>query len=172
MEVFSNDDMSALRNIFALMDHEDCGKISMEEMKQLLNSQNCYPTEAELAKIIEEVDFDRDGEINFEDFVMYCSKRGTNCSALQNDRAIKQAFNFLDRNGDGYVTARDISHVMRTIGRDMAEEQAEQMLAEVDKDGDGRISYECFKNVMEDATYLTACLAAANSYTELGAKIK
>lgn len=148
MESFSHDDISDLRNIFSLMDRSGHGKISTLEMKQLLNSQSCYPNEAELGEIVAELDFDNDGEINFDDFVTYCSSRRSCCSVMAKDEEIKHAFDFLDSNGDGYVSVTDVRHVMRTIGRDVMEEQVEQMLAEVDREGSGRISYESFKNMM------------------------
>ena len=64
------------------------------------------------------------------------------------DKEIKYAFDFLDHNGDGYVSLTDVKHVMRMIGRDLVDEQVEQMLAEVDGEGSDRISYESFKNMM------------------------
>ena len=143
----SRDLVSGLHDIFSLMDRSGTGKVSAEDMKQLLNLQKCYPNEAELAKIVAEVDFDRDGEISFEDFLMYCTKQGAR-SAVEEDREMKDAFDFLDRNGDGYLSSDDLRRVMRLIGRDVEEQQAEEMLAEVDEEGDGRISYECFKNMM------------------------
>ena len=148
MESFLHDEISEFRNIFALMDRSGCGKISSEGMKQLLNLQKCYPNEAELREIMAEIDIDRDGEISFEDFVAYYSKQESSHSAVEKDREIKDTFNFLDRNGDGYVTAIDLRNVMRLIGQDVTEEQAEQMLAEVDEEGSGMISYKCFKNMM------------------------
>ena len=149
----SHDKISELQNIFALMDRSGCGKISTEEMKQLLNLQKCYPNEAELREIVAEIDFDRDGEISFEDFIAYFLKRETaGPSAVEQDKELKDAFDFLDRNGDGYVTATDLRNVMRLIGEDVAEEQAEQMLAEVDEEGNGMISYKCFKKIMLEDT--------------------
>ena len=148
MKSFSQDDISELRSIFALMDRSRRGKTSTEEMKWLLNLQNCYPNETELEEIMTEIDIDCDGEISFEDFVAYCSKRKPSRSSVEEDKEIKDAFDFLDRNGDGYVTSTDVKHVMRLIGQDVTEEQAEQMLAELDEEGNGVISYECFRKMM------------------------
>ena len=149
----SRDEVSGLHDIFSLMDRGCNGKVSAEDMKQLLNSLKCYPNDAELSRIIVEVDFDCDGEISFEDFLVYCLKQETRCSAVEEDKEIKNAFDFLDRNGDGYVSAADLRHAMRSIGQDVEEQQAEEMLAEVDEEGDGRISYECFKNIMLDGAF-------------------
>ena len=148
MEAFSHDEISDLRNIFSLMDRSGHGKISMAEMKHLLNSQSCYPNEAELVEIVAELDFDHDGAINFEDFVTYCSSRRSCSPGMVKEKEIKHAFDFLDHNGDGFVSVTDVRHVMRAIGRDVADEQVEQMLAEVDGAGSNRISYKSFKNMM------------------------
>lgn len=153
MEAFSHDEISQLRNIFALMDCNGCGKISIEEMKQLLNCQRCYPNETELGEIVAEIDFDRDGGINFEDFATYCSKRRSSCSEAEKDGEIRRTFDFMDHNGDGYISVTDVKHVMRVIGQDVAEEQVEQMLVEIDEEGSGLISYECFKYMMLESSF-------------------
>ena len=159
METFSHDvTFHDLRDVFALMDRCNCGKVSTVELKQLLNSQRCYPNEAELGEIIAEMDNDRDGEISFEDFATYWSKRRS-CFAIVSDREIKHVFDFLDHNGDGYVSAADVRKIMHAIGQDVEEEQAEEMLAEVDKCGSGRISYECFKNMMLEDDFCTTMMS-------------
>ena len=174
----SRDEVSGLHDIFSLMDRGGNGKVSAEDMKQLLNSLKCYPNDAELSRIIVKIDFDCDGEISFEDFLVYCLKQETRCSAVEEDKEIKDAFDFLDRNGDGYVSAADLRHAMRSIGRDVEEQQAEEMLAEVDEEGDGRISYECFKNIIcwmvlsdEVATWQATCYPRAGGGVPMQSRV-
>ena len=146
--VVSKDKVPAMRRMFSIMDRDGSGMISIDELKDLLYSQGYYPSETELKDMMEEIDSDHSGEIDFEEFVSYCVRRRMSRTISQENREIKDAFRFFDKNGDGFITAREIKQVMCEIGQDISEEQAEQMLAEVDKDGNGRITYQRFKSMM------------------------
>ena len=144
----------AMRRMFSLMDRDGSGKISKNELNDLLHSQGYHPSEAELETIMCEIDADHNGEIDFEEFVGYCAKTaGMNRSMSQESRDIHDVFKYFDKNDDGYLTATEIRQVMRELGRDISEEQAEQMIADEDKEGSGRITYQRFKSmVLSDET--------------------
>jgi len=146
--VVSKDKVPAMRRMFSLMDRDGSGKISVDELKDILCSQGYYPSDSELEEMMGEIDSDHSGEIDFEEFVSYCVRRRMSRTISQENREIKDAFNFIDKNGDGFITALEIKQVVREMGRDISEEQAEQMLAEVDKEGEGRMTYQRFKSMM------------------------
>ena len=144
----SQEKVPAMRRMFSLMDRDGSGMISKDELKDLLHSQGYYPSESELETMMEEIDSDNNGEIDFEEFVRYCVKRRISRTVSQEAKEIKDAFSFFDKNGDGFVTAVELRQVMRELGQDISEEQAEQMIAEVDKEGKGRVTYQRFKSMM------------------------
>ena len=137
-----------MRRMFSLMDRDGSGKISKDELRELLNTQGHHPSDAELETMMGEIDADHSGEIDFDEFVSYCAKQKMNRTMSQETRDIHDAFSFFDKNGDGYVTAIELRQVMSELGRDISEEQAEQMIAEVDKEGSGRVTYQRFKSMM------------------------
>ena len=144
----------AMRRMFSLMDRDGSGKVSNDELRGLLHSQGYYPSETELVTMMGEIDADHNGEIDFEEFVEYYAKRaGMSRTISQESRDIHDVFKYFDKNDDGFVTATEIRQVMRELGRDISEEQAEQMIADVDKEGSGRITYQRFKSmVLSDET--------------------
>ena len=146
--VISQEKVPAMRRMFSLMDRDGSGKISKDELKELLRSQGYYPSETELETMMEEIDSDHNGEIDFDEFVSYCAKQRMNRTVSQENRELHDAFSFFDKNGDGFVTAVELRQVMRELGQDISEEQAEQMIAEVDKEGNGRVTYQRFKSMM------------------------
>lgn len=59
-----------------------------------------------------------------------------------------QAFNYLDSDGDGYLTMADLQKHGRKLGLKAADLQG--MLVEADKDGDGKISEDEFLTTMRN----------------------
>lgn len=146
--VVSKDKVPAMRKMFSLIDRDGSGMISKDELKELLYSQGYYPSETELETMMGEIDSDNSGEIDFEEFVSYCVRRRMSRTVSQETKEIKDAFKYFDKNGDGFITATEIKQVMNELGQEISEEQAEQMLAEVDKEGSGRVTYQRFKSMM------------------------
>jgi len=74
------------------------------------------------SKIFDSADTNGDGVITREEF----------------HAARERAFSKLDRNGDGYIDKDDLSG--RLAGRQKAQERLAQLVTQLDKDGDGRVS--------------------------------
>ncbi|EYC36606.1 hypothetical protein Y032_0876g2815, partial [Ancylostoma ceylanicum] len=49
-----------------------------------------------------------------------------------------------DKDGNGYITAQEFKHFMTTMGERFTEEEVDEIIKEVDKDGDEQIDYEEF----------------------------
>lgn len=53
-----------------------------------------------------------------------------------------------DRDGDGVITPAEIRHVMKTLGEILTDEEIDEIMTEGDKDGNGVLSFEEFKDLM------------------------
>ncbi len=58
------------------------------------------------------------------------------------DEKIKEAFNIFDKDGNGFISAADLHHVMTNLGEKMTDEEVDEMILEADIDGDGQINYD------------------------------
>ena len=45
------------------------------------------------------------------------------------------------KDGNGYITKYELRHVMLNLGEKLTDEEVDEMIAEADVDGDGKISY-------------------------------
>merc|ERR1711908_59985 len=104
------------------------------------------PTEAELAALMEEVDKDKSGTIEFDEFVDLMSQ--TNKSQEQMNEEIKNAFLTFDADGSGFITREELIETLTTMGDPVDEETITGMIQEADVDADGKINYEEFTKII------------------------
>ena len=59
------------------------------------------------------------------------------------DKEIYEAFLMFDKDGSGYITHDELHMVLKSLGTTaVSQDDIEEILNEVDIDGDGRINYE------------------------------
>lgn len=61
---------------------------------------------------------------------------------------IREAFKVFDKDGNGYISAAELRHVMTNLGEKLTDEEVDEMIREADVDGDGQINYEEFVRMM------------------------
>ena len=61
----------------------------------------------------------------------------------------RKAFNLIDENGSGFITAEEIFQFFEDIGSKITLKEVEDMINEIDKDGNGELEFEEFISVME-----------------------
>lgn len=52
---------------------------------------------------------------------------------------IREAFRVFDRDGNGYITAEEFRYFMTHMGEQFSDEEVDEIIAEVDIDGDGQV---------------------------------
>ncbi|KAF3327006.1 calcium-binding protein CML45 [Carex littledalei] len=67
---------------------------------------------------------------------------------------LKQAFAVFDMNGDGFITAVELMSVMGKLRLEegMEIKDCERMIGAYDKDGDGKINFQDFRHLLENAS--------------------
>ena len=133
------------KSAFALFDKDGEGTISAKEMGNVkrslgLHSSRFY-TEAELQDLINEFDIDGDGSIDFPEFLsMMAHKMKENNS----EEDIRETFQVFDKDGNGFISAAELWQVMTIVGKNLTNKEVDEMIREVDTDGDGQVNYEEF----------------------------
>ncbi|WZZ11901.1 hypothetical protein YC2023_104990 [Brassica napus] len=67
---------------------------------------------------------------------------------------MKEAFNVFDQNGDGFITVDELKTVLSSLGLKQGKtlEECRKMIIQVDVDGDGRVNYKEFRQMMKKVT--------------------
>ena len=77
------------------------------------------------------------------------------------DQEIKEAFDAFDLDHNGFVGAAEIRHVLINIGEQVTDEEVDEMINMVDKDGDGQVSFDEFYEMVSGGKKAPPGLVAA-----------
>jgi calmodulin len=94
------------------------------------------PSESELQDMINEVDADNNGTIDFPEFLTMMARK---MKDTDSEEEIREAFKVFDRDNNGFISAAELRHVMTSIGEKLTDDEVDEMIREADQDGDGRI---------------------------------
>ena len=144
-EQLSDEQVAEFKEAFALFDKDGDGKITTKELGTVMRSLGQNPTEAELQDMINEVDQDKNGSIEFPEFLSLMSRKMRDGDT---EEEIREAFRVFDKDNNGFISAAELRHVMTNLGEKLSDEEVEEMIREADVDGDGQINYEEFCKMM------------------------
>lgn len=55
------------------------------------------------------------------------------------EEEIREAFRVFDKDGNGFISAAELRHVMTNLGEKLTDEEVDEMIREADIDGDGQV---------------------------------
>eukprot|EP00091_Calanus_sinicus_P022478 TRINITY_DN713_c0_g1_i2.p1 TRINITY_DN713_c0_g1~~TRINITY_DN713_c0_g1_i2.p1 ORF type:complete len:150 (-),score=64.00 TRINITY_DN713_c0_g1_i2:90-539(-) len=121
------------------------GSVDSTGVSTIMRSVGQNPSEAEIADMINQVDKDGTGSLDFPEFLMMmCLK-----SDVENaEDEIREAFQVFDGDGNGFINRQELACVMGNLGIELSTEEVQTMIDEADQDGDGQINYEEFYAMM------------------------
>lgn len=95
--------------------------------------------------MINEVDADGAGAIDFPEFLTMMARKTKDTDS---EEEIREAFKVFDRDAKGSISAAELRHVLTSIGEKLTDDEVDEMIREADEDGDGRIDYNEFVQLM------------------------
>lgn len=103
------------------------------------------PTEAELQDMMNEVDTNGNGTIDFPEFLNLMAQKMRDTDSVEE---LTEAFLVFDKDQNGFISAAELRHVMSNLGEKLTGGVVDEMIREADADGDGQIDYQEFVKVM------------------------
>ena len=76
------------------------------------------------------------------------SSLNVNHEDTDSEEEILEAFKVFDKDGNGFISAAELRHIMTNLGEKLTDEEVDEMIREADIDGDGQINYEEFVKMM------------------------
>ena len=145
--------IAEFKEAFQHFDKDGDGTITTRELGTMMRSLGQIPTEAELQDIINEVDADGNGTMNFPEFLSLMIRK---MKDTDTEEELVEAFKVFDRDGNGLISAAELRHIMTNLGEKLTDGEVDEMIREADVDGDGYIKYEEFVRMMMARTLLLA----------------
>jgi len=136
-----------LTEIFKELDESGEGLLSMEELKKGYKKFFTDSlTDSEFDEIMKTIDQDKSGQISIEEFL----RATVNYENLVTEKNLKYAFDYFDKDHSGFLSPDEIREV---LGLNDENEETKKLVNDIIKDvdinGDGQISYEEFKTMMK-----------------------
>lgn len=137
-----------------MFDKDGDGTISMEELASVMQIIGLHPTQDELEIMLASVDTDRNGVIDFDEFVDlmagHLKDENSDDRSVFNDDELREAFAVFDRDGNGMITAEELKGALLSLGERLTDEEVAAMIVAADRDGNGVIDYREFILLMKD----------------------
>jgi len=136
----------------------------VDDLRELLLSIGDRPSDETLAKLVEAVDVDRSGTIEYDEFINGCEQifSGTTSSTSTDADAddsspldidsLVTTFRTLDRDGSGDLSLDELSGLLSTAGSTLSELDVTDIMNAADENDDGVISLDEFIGFMTDPT--------------------
>uniref|UniRef100_A0A8D2B0J4 Calmodulin like 3 n=1 Tax=Sciurus vulgaris TaxID=55149 RepID=A0A8D2B0J4_SCIVU len=141
----TEEQIAEFREAFSLFDKDGDGCITTQELGTVMRSLGQNPTEAELQGMVNEIDRDGNGTVDFPEFLGMMARK---MKDTDSEEEIREAFRVFDKDGNGYVSAAELRHVMTRLGEKLSDEEVEEMIRAADTDGDGQVNYEEFVRML------------------------
>lgn len=141
----SKDEQGDLLRTFQTLDVNGDGQLTREEL--IIGYKKLMPeldAEKEVDRILDIVDSNHSGVIDYSEFVTACISR----SQLLTKEKLESAFKLFDKDSSGSISIEEFKEVLTGGGNLVSEEVWKQLVSEVDPNGDGQISLEEFKEMM------------------------
>ncbi|OWF36011.1 Calmodulin-1 [Mizuhopecten yessoensis] len=138
-EALTDDQTAALREAFNKFDMDGNGSITVDELGLAMRSIGENPSTKEIRQLMEAADLNRNGTIEFEEFVEMVADRLKDFDVISE---MKEAFEVFDQDNDGFLNKEDIRRAMAGLGVSLTEPEVTQMMEVADSDKDGRLNYK------------------------------
>ena len=79
---------------------------------------------------------------------LYINTFAITCVTNSCEEGLLEAFRVFDKDGNGFISASELRHVMTNLGEKLTDEEVDEMIKEADIDGDGLVNYEEFVTMM------------------------
>ena len=148
---FCHENLNRFKEAFSLFDKDGDGTITTKELGTVMRSLGQNPTEAELQDMINEVDADGNGTYILKsiihiwtqsvigwhmidsfwishqpgtiDFPEFLSLMARKMKDTDTEEELIEAFKVFDRDGNGFISAAELRHVMTNLGEKLTDEE-------------------------------------------------
>ncbi|XP_055818931.1 calcium-dependent protein kinase 26-like [Solanum dulcamara] len=141
-ERLSEEEIAGLKEMFKMIDTDNSGQITFDELKIGFKKFGTNLNESEIRDLMKAADIDNSGTIDYGEFVAAM----LHANKIEKEDYLFAAFSYFDKDGSGYITADELQKACEEFG--IEDVHLEEIIQEADQDNDGRIDYNEFVAMM------------------------
>mmetsp|Transcript_66719 Transcript_66719/g.150658 ORF Transcript_66719/g.150658 Transcript_66719/m.150658 type:complete len:518 (-) Transcript_66719:45-1598(-) len=134
-----------LRTTFTALDKNSDGTLTLDELREGLRKSGLVDRAKDIEEIVLGLDVDGSGSVDYTEFMAAALDRG----CYLQERLCRAAFGVFDLDGDGRITRSELQKVLDGGSKErFADAAREELLRDIDGDGDGAIDFQEFMAMM------------------------
>jgi len=143
------DEIKVLKLCFNLFDVKKQDFLGSDDLDDILRAMGFRPSAEELKDILEEIDEDGSGEIEFAEFCQLCAKFLVEEPDEETMKAeLKEAFRVYDKDVAGFITTGQLREIIAELDPRLTDEDLDGIIEEIDEDGSGTMDFDEFCQMM------------------------
>merc|ERR1711964_6541 len=143
------DEIKCLKVCFDLFDTKKQEFLFADDLDEIMRAMGFRPSKEELQELLEEIDEDGSGEIEFGEFCQLCATFLVEDPDIETmKRELKDAFRIYDKEGLGYITMDTLRGLISELLSPLTPDELDGIIAELDEDGSGSMDFDEFCEMM------------------------
>jgi len=142
------DQLQVLKRAFDSFDQEKRGAVSTDIVSTIMKMMGHHVNRQILDQVIEEVDEDKSGELEFNEFVVLAQRFMNEEDEEEMKKELKEAFRLYDKNGEGFIPTGVLREILSELDNNLSSEDLDGIIEEVDADGSGTVDFDEFMEMM------------------------
>ncbi|XP_022766041.1 calcium-dependent protein kinase 20-like isoform X1 [Durio zibethinus] len=124
----SEEEIAGLKEMFKMIDEDNSGQITLEELKIGLEKVGSNLKDSEIYGLMQAADIDNSGTIDYSEFIAAM----LHLNKVQKEDHLFAAFSYFDKDGSGYITPDELQQACEQFG--LQDVHLEDIMREVDQD--------------------------------------
>ncbi|CAN1128806.1 Calcium-dependent protein kinase 4 [Linum perenne] len=123
----SEEEIGGLKELFKMIDTDNSGTITLEELKSGLHRVGSDLMESEIKVLMDAADIDNSGTLDYGEFLAAT----LHLNKMEREENLAAAFAYFDKDGSGYITLDELQQACKEFG---VQDPLEEMIKEIDQD--------------------------------------
>lgn len=147
---FTEKDILQIKEVFDSFDIDRNGTITPNDLRNSLQAFGFNATKETIYDIMAEFDENESGGLSFKEFLQMLMVKS---QFTESRNEVQKVFSKYDYNRKGWITCEDLKMMGKELGEEIENEELEQMFKNADENGDGKINFEEFYQVITKKVY-------------------
>ena len=146
----TEEEILEIKDAFDLFDVEKTGKIETRDLKQAMENQGFQYKSPTIFKMVCELDVEGRNRVDFDEFLDMMTENVVEESSKEE---VRKVFNLFDVDQTGFIELKNLKKIAKELGENLKEEDIIELITKSDADGDGKVSFQEFYDIMSRTTY-------------------